>query len=178
VLTFSVNKNINDVITQGTLADARPTTDYGREWWSEVWIKALEGNVDDQVNIDAYGYTCERNTKMVVAQKEVALVTAEELEMGVRGVADTVASYFDLNIDTLIESTEVVTLVEEFLQVHEMLAVEEGINLWKVMTLARQQNAKMVEKFRDIISRHSLGSLIEGVLRNRECLAKLEGVMA
>lgn len=178
MLTFSVNKNINEVITQGSLADARPTTDYGREWWSEVWFKALEERVDDQVNIDAYGYKCELNTKMNIAEKEVALVTAEELEMGVRGVADTVASYLDLSINDIIESTEVITLVDQFISAHEMLAVEEGVNLWKVMTLARQQNAKMIEKFRDIISRHSLGDLIQGVLTNRECLTKLEGVMA
>jgi hypothetical protein len=178
VITFSVNKDINELIKVGNLTDSRPTTDYGRAWWSEVWFKALDDKTDDRVNVDAWGYVCERQTKMALGTKEVALLTVEELQLGQRGVADTVASYLDINIDTIVESSEVRTLVDEFLTVQDHLALEEGVSLWKVMTLARQANMKMIEKLRDLISRYSIENLVEGVLRNRECLKVLEGALA
>lgn len=178
MLTFSVNKDINELIKASTLIDSRPTTDIGRAWWSEVWIKALEERTDDKVNVDAYGYACERNTKMAVYSKEVALLTVDEIDSGLKGVADTVASYLDMNIDTIIESSEVRTLVAEFLEMHEYIIIEEGINLWKVLKLAREANIKMVDKLRDIISRYGIEDLIKGVLTNTDCLVKLEEVMA
>jgi hypothetical protein len=178
VLTFSVNKNINDVIKVGYLTESRPTSDIGRAWWSEVWIKTLDEKADGPINVEAYGHACEKNTQMAISSKEVAMLTVEELEMGQRGVADTVASYLDINIDTIIESSEVRTLVDEFLTVQDQLSLEEGVSLWKVMTLARQANMKMIEKLRELIGRYSIENLVEGVLRNRECLKVLEGALA
>lgn len=177
MLTFSVNCDINEVIMEGNLADARPTTDIGRQWWSEVIVKAIDGKTDDKVNIDAYGYVCERNTKMAVASTEVALLSVEEIEMGLRGVADTVAHYIDRNVDTIIESSEVKTLVQQFLEVQENLEIEEGVNLWRIVKLAKTQNIRMMDKLRDLISRYEIGEVIEGVLKNRECLEVLEGTM-
>lgn len=178
MLTFSVNKDIHEMVSSSSIADARPTTDKGREWWSEVWIKALEGRTDEEVNIDAYGFACERNTKMAISSKESPLLTVEEIDSGLRGVADTVASYIDLNIDVIVESSEVKTLVGEFLEYHDYFLIEEGVNLWKVLKLARQANVKMIDKLRDLISRHGIGDMIESVLKNRECLDVLEEAMA
>lgn len=178
MLTFSINKNINEVIKAGGLNFPMPTTDLGRQWLSEVVIKTLDEKTDDKINVDAYGYACERNTKMAIGSKEVALLTVEDIQMGSRGVADTVANYIDLNIDMIVESSEVVTLVAEFLEVHENLIIEEGVNLWKILKLAREANVKMIETLRDIISRHNIESLIEGILINSECLGKLEAELA
>jgi hypothetical protein len=178
MLTFSVNKDINEVIRTGGLNFDMPTTDLGRAWLSEVVIKTLDEKTDDKVNVDAYAYACERNTKMAVGSKEVSLLTVEDIQMGARGVADTVANYIDFNIDSIVESSEVRTLVMEFLEVHENLVIDEGVNLWKVLKLAREANVKMIDKLRDIISRHNIEELIEGILTNTECLGKLEAEFA
>lgn len=177
MLTFSVNKDINEVVKAGVLTHAKPTTDVGRYWLSELWVKALDERVDDKVNVDAYAFACERNSKMTVGSKEVALLSVEELETGLRGVADTVASYLDVNIDTIINSSEVRTLIADFCEVHEMLLIDEGVNLWKVLKAARKSNARMIDKLRDLISRHSLEDLIASVLGNSECLVYLEEAM-
>ena len=177
MLTFSVNSNIDKEIENTPIFDQRPSSDLGRQWWSEVVFKTLDKKTDDNVNLDAYGYSCERNDKMTTSKKEVALLTVEEIDSGLRGVADTVAFYLDRNVDSIIESDEARTLVHDFMQVHEDLLLEEGVNIWKVITLAKQANTMMIDKLRDLMSRYNLTELIQDVLRNRECMAVLEGVM-
>jgi hypothetical protein len=177
IFTLTINKNINDVIKVGYLTEARPTTQYGREWLSEIWFKALDDKFEEKVNADAWGYACDQKTKLAIGSREVSLLTVEELEMGQRGIADTVASYLDINIDTIVESSEVKTLVDEFVEAHYLIMGSESVDLWGVLSLARLANAKMLDKLRDLISRYSIENLIESVLRNRECLLKLESVM-
>lgn len=199
MLTFSVNKDINKLVDWNNLVDfvtpkdldndhdpdepvflvpTKPTSDYGKAWWSEALEKTLQDKTKEKINLDAYGYACERNTRMAVGSREVALLTVEEIENGLRGVADTVASYLDINIDYVVESSEVKTLVDEFLYMQDFLIAEEGVNLWKVITLARHCNKAMVDKLKDLLKRHPIESLVEGILKNRECLKVLEGVMA
>lgn len=178
MLTFSINKNLTEAVASGALSFDMPTTDIGRAWLSEVVVKALDDKTDAEVNVDAYGYACEKNQTMAVGAREVALLSVEEIQMGQRGVADTVANYLDLNIDMIVESSEVRTLVYEFLNVHETIMIEEGQNLWKIISLAKQANAKMTEKLIDIIKRHDISDLVNGVLSNRECLGVLEGHFA
>lgn len=177
MLTFSVNKDINEAFNNGTLSFTMPKTEEGRAWLSEVIVKALDDKTSDHVEVDAYGYTCELNTKMAKGKKEVALLTVEELEMGQRGVADTVASYLDMSIDKIMDSSEVKTLIEEFLEMYDYLLIEEGINIWKVLSLARNADKRMVDKLRDLVVSYEMGSLIEGIFRNQECLTVLEEAM-
>lgn len=174
MLTFSVNQDINEVVRQGGIADARPTTEFGRTWWSEAWIKALEERTDESINLDAYGYACERNTMIATSKRETALLTAEEVESGLRGVASTVASYIDTNVDTIVESSEIITFIEQFKYLYDELMIEEGINLWVVMTQARQFITPSVDRLRDLVQRYDIAETIEGVLKNAQCIVALE----
>lgn len=178
MLTFSVNHRIDSIIAEGDVVIERPTTDYGRAWWSEVIFKAIDGRTDDFVNVDAYGYACERNTKMAVGNKEVALLTVEEIDMGMRGVADTVASHIDTDIDAIIESSEITTLAEEFLEVHESLFIDEGVNLFRVIKAACTANKRAINKLRLLVEQHNIGDLVKDVLENPACLKELEGHLA
>lgn len=174
MLTFSVNKDINEVVRLRGIADARPTSDYGRAWWSEAWIKALEGRTDDTIDLDAYGYACERNIMRVNSKRETALLTAEEIEGGLKGVASTVASYIDKNVDTIIESSEIATFIEQFKFWYEELLIVEGVNLWTVLTQARQFITPSVDRLRGLIAEYNIGEVVEGVLKNAECIVALE----
>ena len=174
MLTFSVNQDINEVVRQGGIADARPTTEFGRTWWSEAWIKALEERTDETINLDAYGYACERNTMIAKGYRETALLTAEEVESGLRGVASTVASYIDTNVDTIVESSEIITFIEQFKYLQEELMIEEGVNLWVVMTQARQAITPSVDRLRDLVQRYDIAEIIAGVLKNAQCIVALE----
>ena len=88
------------------------------------------------------------------------------------------SSYLDLNIDMIAESSEARTLVSDFLAINEHLLIEEGVNLWKVLTLARDSNIKMQRKLKEIIDTHNIGDIIEGVLSHRECMTALEGQLS
>lgn len=174
MLTFSVNQDINAVVRKSGIADARPTTDLGRVWWSEAWVKALEDRTEDTVNLDAYGYSCERNTRIATGKKETALLTVEEVDSGMRGVANTVASYVDTNVDSIIESSEIKTFISAFLQFQEDLLIEEGVNLWVLIQNARSLHTASVDRLRELIQRYDMAYTIEGVLSNRECFVALE----
>jgi hypothetical protein len=178
MLTFSVNKDIHQVFRAGALSFTMPKTDEGRAWLSEAVVKALDDKTIEHVEADAWGYKCELNTKMAKGKKEVALLTVEELQMGQRGVADTIASYLDRNIDMMLDSSEAKAIIEEFLEMHDYLLIEEGVNLWKVLSLARSANLKMVDKLKELVATYEMGKLIEGVLKHPECLPALEGAMA
>lgn len=173
MLTFSVNQDINDVVRQGGIADARPTNEYGRQWWGEAWLKALDDRTDETINLDAYGFACERNTATSNGKRETALLTAEEVGDGLRGVASTVASYIDINVDMIVESSEISTFIAEFKTVNEDMMIEEGVNLWVVMTQARQMITPSVDRLRELVSAYDIGSTIQGVLSNPECVAVL-----
>lgn len=177
MLTFSINQDITTVVLKGTIADARPTTAKGREWWSEVWMKALEGRTEDTVDVDAYGYVCERNQDLANGKKETALLTVEELNGGLRGVVDTVASYLDANVDMIIDNSEIKTIVTDFLEMQEYLLIEEGVNLWAVFNHAKNEKVSSREYLRDIMTEYNLGDTISGVLTHPECIKILEGAI-
>lgn len=174
MLTFSINQDINDVVRKGGIADARPTTDAGFVWWSEAWIKTLEERTHDTINLDAYGYVCELNTTKKNARREMALLEPEEVEAGVRGVANTVAYYVDTSIDDLIDNSEVATFIEQFKVLYDEIFVEEGQNLWVLLNQARQFFTPSVTRLRALVEQYDMGEVIEGVLTNPECLQALE----
>ena len=126
MLTFSLNKSSDSIVKDMSSRVFNPTTDEGRQWLSELWFKALEGKVDNSVNVNAYGYVCEQNTKMAKNKKETALLTVDDVNDGKRGVSETVASYVDDNIDYIVECSDIKTIVDEFVEAHEYLCIEEG----------------------------------------------------
>lgn len=177
MLSFSVNSNSNSVVRDLSSKVYNPTTDEGREWLSTLWFSALEGKVDENVNTNAYGYACEQNTKMAKAKKETALLTANELDEGLRGVSEAVACYEDSSIENFINDSEVETLVEEFEQVHQYLIVEEGVNLWRVVSLVHQRNQKAIERLRYLCKEYHMEKLIKNIIGNKKCISALEVVM-
>jgi hypothetical protein len=174
MVTFSVNNKINSVISELSPKVFQPLTDDGRQWLSDLWFKIIDGEVDNKVKPDAYGYVCEQNTKMAKSKKETALLTADELDDGLKGVLDTVASYNDTNLKEFIENSEVETLVKEFVDMHEYLFVEEGVNLWKIVILAYNSNMRAIERLKYLIKEYHMESLIYSVIEKKECLKRLE----
>jgi hypothetical protein len=177
MLTFSLNTNSNSIIKELSSKVFQPTTQQGREWLSELWFKALEGKVDENANSNAYGYVCEQNTKMAKAKRETALLTAEERSEGLKGVSESAAAYKDINIENILEHLEVKPLVEEFVGMHEYLIVEEGVNLWKIVTLVCKYNQKAIEKLQNLIKEYHMETLIRAIIYNKECLGELEVTM-
>lgn len=176
MLTFSVNKSIDEAIREGILPLKNPTTQKGKEWWSVAVFNTLEGKASN-VNLDAYGYKCDENTRMVNNKKEVALLTVEDIESGQKGVADSIASYLDTNIDTIIEFSEVKTLTEEFIEMYEYLLIEEGVDLWKVFCKAREGYLSSIEILRQLVETYNMEDFVNKLFRNSECMKVLEGSM-
>lgn len=180
MITFSLNTTIADLKATLPVYKKKPTSDIGREWLSEAWLSSLKGKTGESMNVDAFGYTCElrRKTKLTKPEADKPLLNTEEVKMGGYGVAETFASCADENVDIFLESTEVKTLVDEFVEVQEMLLIEEGVNLWKILSLARVGNRKATNRLRTLVSEQSIGALIEDIFRNKQCLLTLEEVLS
>lgn len=178
MLTFSVNRNVNDIIHPGAFVESVPTSHYGRLWLSEAWLNALRGRVNlYNLNLDAYGFSCERYTRIVTASRETPLVTVDEVEEGVRGVPEAVASCIDQDIEDFIERSEIISKVNEFIEIHDRLAIEEGVNIWTLINLAKKGNQRLVNRLREIIQKYNLEELFMYVMRNEMCLSKIREVL-
>lgn len=176
MLTFSLNETKHDIFEQGLMETEKPKSQKGIEWWGQAFIRASTRGTMEYMNADAYGYTSAKNELLHIQSKEVSILSDSELEGSHRGVSESVAKYIELNIDTIVESSEVQTLVAEFLEVQENFVFEEGINLWSVLQSARQQNSKAIDKLRAIIEEFNIGDLVSDLLNNVECLVALEEV--
>ena len=193
MLTFSVNQDVQSVLLTTNLGTAVPKTQEGFEWLSEAWIKALEGKTGEEINVDAYGYVCKENTMKAKNKREASLLTVDEVnesESGYVGVADTVASYVDNRIEAIVESSEVKTIVNEFIEYHDYLLIEEGVSLWKLLTVsledsARQMNGNSrrnttssVQTLVNVVKRLGIEELIQNIIERKECMVALKGAMA
>lgn len=79
MFSFSINREVD--FTNISLV---PETQLGREWLSEMYLKALNGSVTSG-NIDAYAYGCALNVEKNKVKREVPLITADELSAGYKG---------------------------------------------------------------------------------------------
>lgn len=189
MFTFSINKDMKEVVLSGKLTVTKPTTQYGREWLSEAWFKSLEGKTDEHVNIDAYGFSCERNERMSIAKKETPMLNSDELKAGKSGVSEVVAVDYEPRYATLLEKIDGDTKIDNFINAYETLLIEEGVNIWKLMKLAgmtltrgKRKNVnydhQSIVKLRQVIAKHELSDIIKEVLSDSKCYSKLEGMLA
>lgn len=174
MLTFSVNPDLYAGFKKISKQNM-PTTDKGKEWLGAVWLKAHTlGNV---VDTDAYGYKCAENTKLKDSSKYTSLLSAEELEEGKKGVSDTVAAYFDENIDDIIEKSEVVTISEEFLDMREYLIAEIDVDILFVLEKAMQYNSRAMAKLKEITVEFNMFDMVKKVMQP-DCMNYIKGVVA
>lgn len=174
MLTFSVNPDLYAGFKKINLQNM-PTTDKGKEWLGAVWLKAHTlGNV---VDTDAYGYKCDENTKLKDSSKYTSLLSAEEVEEGQKGVSDTVAAYFDENIDTIIDKSEIVTISEEFLDMREYLIAEIEVDILFVMEKALQYNNRAMAKLKEITEEFGMFDMVKKVMQP-DYMNYIKGVVA
>ncbi len=192
MLTFSINRDVSVALRETTIVgqalkinsgDVRSTNhDYGRLWFSEIFTKTVEGKLGkgrSDINVDAYGYKCAAHQAKLQASREVSLLSDAELEGGARGVSDAVATYVEYNIDAILDSSEVTSIVADFISMHDYLLIEEGVNLWRIFRLARQANQRVIEMLRNLIAKYAkLEDIVKSVLTNTRCWTILEGELA
>jgi len=173
MLTFSVNKSTEDVMKV-----MHKIKNFGDgQWVGEAYLNCLDGR-GDNININAYSYVCERNTRMAKQKREVAVVTVTEISDGVQGVSENVMSYWDTNIDKLCEDAEVVYNIRQFVEMYDYLMVEEGINLWALLQSALSgAHENSTKKFRSIVETFKLSDMIKSILGSSGGLQSLSIAM-
>lgn len=185
MLTFSLNARDKEIMRTIGSIDFKLHNEIAREWASEIYTKALNGKVTEDTNAIAYGAGCNKNQTMNKAKREVTMLSVEELkENGCKGVADTVAQYVETKIDDIIESDEIRYVVGQFLEMHEYLYIEEGIDIWVLIQKAKRMvktqtlNNTIMEKLKRIMTEYHMEDIFQVVLSNHDCCLALERTLA
>lgn len=185
MLTFSLNARDKEIMRTIGSIDFKLHNEVAREWASELYTKALDGRVTEDTNAIAYGSGCKKNQTMNKAKKEVTMLSVEELkENGGKGVADTVAQYVETKIDDIIESDEIRYVVSQFLDMHEYLYIEEGVDIWVLIQKAKRMvktktlNKAIMEKLQYIMNEYHMKDIFQVILSNQDCCMALERTLA
>lgn len=178
MLTFSVNKRFETIYEENTVTITAPKSDSGRQWLSAGLIRIADGKLrDEKLNVDAYGRTADTNSLLGFQSKYVSILNDNEMENGNMGVSEAVASFLgDTMSKGYLDNDEVHTLVDEFLEVHEDLLIEEGINLWQLLTMSLSSKQVAVDNLKNIVSEYGVGDLVTDVLTNKVCLMQLSNI--
>lgn len=178
MLSFSLNPSYTDMIKKGVVIE-KPKTEKGKEWYGHVVIRGCMGKVDEGMNTDAYGYKSAYYQLLTIAKKEVPLVSMDEKEQGVKGVADIVASELDKNFDRVLDLHCVQSIVDEFLDMYSYVMAEEKVNLYKLLRLAIKGDKRGIMRIRELVSKFDrLEELLTEVIKNPFSLQKLEEVFS
>lgn len=185
MLTFSLNARDREIMRTVSSLDYKLHNDIAREWASELYTKALDGKVTSDTDAVAYGAVCTKNQKLNKSKKEVMLLSVEELkESGGKGVADSVAQYIETKIEDIVESDEMRYVVNQFLDMHEYLYIEEGVDIWVLIQKAKRMistqtlNKRIMEKLQYIMNEYHMKDIFQVVLSNQNCCEILEYKLA
>lgn len=155
--------------------------DLTREWLSEAYIKLIEGNYGDNVNLSAYSHTCNKNQNLSkMAKHELSLITQNEADEGHIGITE-IPDYTEDKIEDLIEDIDMDSNIKEFLRMRELVFLKLGIDLWRLVELAmKEEDAEASNELKNIMEMkkfRSIRNLLNSVLRDNKCLSILEGML-
>lgn len=163
MLTFSINPSLEQISKAGAaVLKKKPIAQYTAHEQigvSEAFIKTVDGKQKgSDVNIGAYGYVVERNTKMAISKKETAIISIDEEMEREKGVADTV-----FKIDSHVEDDNWLESLdfdwEAFLTAFELVAcqiqLDQGENLRKYIQLALTASPKHVTRLTVLIEQYN-----------------------
>lgn len=179
--TFSVNTNVlkKDKLKRiaGIIKDM-DLNSYNREWAGEAFLKIVENEGPEKINLSSYAQSCIRNEKLSKAAKpEMSIITQEEFNSGYTGVTDVVADYVEDNIDDIIANLDMDYYVNFFLDTRETLYFKRGIDIWRVLQLAKLDDKQAQNKLRLLMDEYGLRDLLYYILTKSACFNKLEGIL-
>lgn len=174
MLTFTLNE---DTYKGYEILRARdlPKTEKGRSWLGNFWCGiGLKGDV----NIDAYGRKCYEKEKLKEYKRnECSILTGEELEGKVKGVTEDFVKYVDKNIEEIIESSDIVQVSEEFLDIREYIIAEIDVDILYVVEKVREGKKQGIAKLKEILKEFELNDIIEKVVGKEEYYENIKGLI-
>lgn len=180
--TFSVNASMlskkETVRGVFSLINSIDDTPINREWIGEAFLKLVEGDGLQRINLSSYAQSCVRNDKINrLNRSEISLITQDEYESGYIGVTDIVAHYVEDNLDEIIANIDMDYYVEEFLKERKKIFLTDGHDLWRLIQLAKVDDKQSQKKLRTIMNKYNLREIIQEVLMRSACYSKLEGIL-
>lgn len=183
--TFSVNidifkkdtlKKVSEIMK--SLNNSSYKDDVSREWVGEAFLKAVENENTDKINLASYAQTCNRNSKLnKMSKPETSIINQDEFNSGFTGVTDIVAEYVEDNIDDIIANLDMNYYIDSFLDTREFLYFKKGQDIWRLIQLAKLDDKQAQNKLRLLMDEFGLRELLYYILTKSACYSKLEGIL-
>lgn len=177
MLTFSINRDFTDIVTgEKAVKIKTPTNRYGREWLSVAIFSAFKNNKMEGTSLDtdAYGMGCEKIARKK-KRKEVNILADEELEAGFGGgVTSDVVKSLDDSYEKVIESRNLDTVVTDFIEMQEYLKIEEGVNLFTILTRAIANFSRSQMRIKQLVEEYEMEEIIVSVLKEPSALERIK----
>lgn len=176
MLTFSINPSIELLSKAGAAVlknkQISQYTDYERIGISEAFIKTVVGKQKgSDVKIGAYGYAVERNTKLVISNREISILSLEDEKNNKKGVADTVFK-IDPQVDNEKWLESLNFDLEAFLITFELVqcqvALDQGENLRRMIQLALDASPKHVSRLTVLIEQYKDFGDLKALIRDNK----------
>lgn len=173
MFSFSVNREVDF-----TNIDIIPKTELGREWMSEMYIKALNGAVTAG-NVDAYAFGCALNVEKNKVKREVPLITADELSAGYKGqLVDSFsadkASYEDAHrltfaVDDFEEDSSYANALAQLEDIRPVIFNELHIDIANTLMCGLSTLNGSVASLKNLIAKYEkLGDVIKTILAHAD----------
>lgn len=179
--TFSVNVDIysKDAVKRVVeIVKSIDANSLNREWIGEAYLRAVEQNMSDNINLSSYSNACNRNTKLSkMAKPETSILNQDEYNYGYMGVTDVVADYVEDNIEDIISSLDMDYYIESFLDVREDLYFAQGYDIWRLVQLSKLDDKQAQTKLRMLMDEFEFRDLLYYILTKTACYNKLEGIL-
>lgn len=149
-----------------------------REWAASAFLKINDG--DTVANLDRFVAVCKRNTRMSQNkrnQREFSFVNQEDLDDGHVGIVESsIGSKIDM-MSYVIDDVDMDYYVNDFLNIREKIFFLKGIDIWRVIELAKLNDYPALSVLRQLMDEFKFRETLEYVLTKTQCYSKLEGIL-
>lgn len=161
MLSFSLNStkaNYNipsSIVSTITDTSNDPNKVRARQWVSIWYLNRVNGNADDNTNMEAYAYGCEQNYLKSVSAREVAILSEDEVKNGEKGgIGEIFLKYSEQYFESLEERSVFISAVKNLFEMSDIIEIEDNVDIITAMLNALKGNIQSIEIIKKLKSKY------------------------
>lgn len=168
MLSFSLNtrNNVNYSVPESVKKAIDSGTDRAREWVSTWYFNRLNGNADDNTNMEAYAYGCEQNYLKSVSAREVAILSEDEVKEGVKGgIGAMFLKYYEPYFENIEEMSEFISATNNLFEMSDIIEIEDNVDIITAMLNALRGNTQSIDIIKQLKQKYDkLGEVLYAIM--------------
>lgn len=137
-----------------------------REWVSTWYFNNAKGRTYEDTDIKAYSYACEQNYRKAIAEREVAILSEEEVERGERGgIGEMFLKCTEKYFENIEERSEFESAVKNLFDMSDMIEIEDNVDIITAMLNALKGNLQSVKIIKALKDKYEkLGDILFSIM--------------